>query len=310
MRASLQAGNLPTAREKSLSARESNYHTRMLRVLQYIDSHLDEDLSVDRLSVVASFSKFHFHRQFSEFFGLAAIRYVQLLRLNKAMHELAFRCHKQVISIALDNGYESSEAFSRAFKKSLGLSPAQFRKQPQWDTWHRHHHVIHHLREMYMPTNYQLSDVRIVPFPETRIAVLEHRGDPALLGQSIRQFIAWRKLNQLPPTVSATFNLVYDDIETTPAAEYRFDLCAAVPTAVAENEYGVVNKIIPAGHCAVLRHTGTDVLLSRAVRFLYNTWLPQCDTRLRDFPLFFQRLSFYPDVPENQMVTDIFLPIQ
>lgn len=293
-----------------MSERHINYHARMLRVLQYIDVHLDEDLSVERLSEIAAFSKFHFHRQFSEYFGLAAFRYVQLLRLKKAMYELAFRSHKQVIHIALDNGYESSEAFSRAFKKSLGLSPAQFRKQPQWDNWQDSNLTIDQLREQHMPITYQNSDVRIVSFPETRIAVLEHRGAPALLPNSIQQFIAWRKLNKLPPSVSATFNLIYDDPEQTPAEDYRFDLAAAVAAPVTENEHGIVNKIIPAGECAVLRHTGTDAQLGSVVRFLYNNWLPQSERNLRDFPLFFQRISFFPDVPEHLMVTDIFLPLQ
>ncbi|MFZ6777259.1 AraC family transcriptional regulator [Undibacterium sp. Ji83W] len=289
---------------------ESNYQARMLRVLQYIDTHLDEDLSVERLSTIAAFSKFHFHRQFSEYFGLAAFRYVQLLRLKKAMYELAFRSHKQVINIALDNGYESSEAFSRAFKKSLGLSPAQFRKQPQWDNWQSSNLTIDQLREQHMPITYQNSDVRIVSFPETRIAVLEHRGAPGLLPNSIQRFIAWRKLNKLPPSVSATFNLIYDDPEQTSAADFRFDLAAAVSTPVAENEHGIVNKLIPAGECAVLRHTGSDAELGNVVRFLYNHWLPQSERNLRDFPLFFQRISFFPDVPEHLMVTDVFLPLQ
>lgn len=226
------------------------------------------------------------------------------------MHELAFRSHKQVITIALENAYDSSEAFSRAFKKSLGLSPAHFRKQPQWDALHNTQLAIYRLRGQHMPTTYQLSDVHMVQFPETRIAVLEHRGDPRLLGKSIQQFIAWRKLNKLPPTVSATFNLVYDDIEATPPDDYRFDLCAAVATPVTENEHGIVNKVIPGGACAVIRHTGSDALLGNTVRFLYHHWLPQSGASLRDFPLFFQRVSFFPDVPEHQMVTDIFLPLQ
>ncbi|MFZ6654958.1 AraC family transcriptional regulator [Undibacterium sp. TJN19] len=293
-----------------MSIEANNYRSRMLSVLQYIDAHLDQNLSVDALSEVAAFSKFHFHRQFSEYFGITAIRYVQLLRLKKASYELAFREHRKVIEIALDNGYESSEAFSRAFKKSCGQSPVDFRKQPQWLAWQSAPLTIQQMKEQHMSASHQLTDVKIVQFPETRIAVLAHRGDPKLLGNSIQKFIAWRKQNKLPPHVSATFNLIYDDIETTPPEEFRFDLCAAVPAPVGDNEAGIVNKIIPAGSCAVLRHTGSDTLLGASVRYLYSVWLPQSGRSLRDFPLFLQRVSFFPDVPEHQMVTDIFLPLQ
>ena len=43
------------------------------------------------LSAIAAFSKYHFHRQFSEFFGITVHRYVQLVRLKRASYRLAFR---------------------------------------------------------------------------------------------------------------------------------------------------------------------------------------------------------------------------
>ncbi|MFZ6757728.1 AraC family transcriptional regulator [Undibacterium sp. Ji50W] len=292
-----------------MNIRDAAYQIRMLKVLYYIDQHLEQDLSVESLSAVAAFSKFHFHRQFSDYFGIAVIKYVQLLRLKKAAHVLAFRQHRQVIDIALESGYESSEAFSRAFKKSLGQSPAHFRKQSQWTAWQNSYLSLHHMREQHMSAQHQLDDVKIITFPATSIAVLEHRGDPALLNSSIQKFIAWRRQNKLSPSVSATFNLIYDDLENCIPSQYRFDLGAAVQTPVEENAAGIVNKIIPEGSCAVLRHTGSDALLGASIRFLYGQWLPQSGASLRDFPLFLQRLSFYPDVPEHQMMIDIFLPL-
>ncbi len=50
---------------------EYTYDSRFRKVLEYIDSHLDDDLSVDHLSNVAAFSKYHFHRQLSELFGIS-----------------------------------------------------------------------------------------------------------------------------------------------------------------------------------------------------------------------------------------------
>lgn len=53
-----------------------SYAERFNRVFDYIDRHLDEVLSVDALSDVARFSRFHFQRQFSDYVGLSVIRYV------------------------------------------------------------------------------------------------------------------------------------------------------------------------------------------------------------------------------------------
>jgi AraC family transcriptional regulator len=155
----------------------------------------------------------------------------------------------------------------------------------------------------------QAEQIRIVQFPETRIAVLEHRGDLQRIGDTVRQFIAWRKLNHLPPRISATYNLFYDDPAQVAPEDFRMDICAATDKEIPANEYGVVAKTIPAGRCAVLRHVGSNDTLPATVHLLYAEWLPRSGEELRDFPLFFQRVSFFPDVAESEAVTDVFLPL-
>ena len=158
----------------------------------------------------------------------------------------------------------------------------------------------------------EISDymVELVSFKETKIAVLEHRGAPEKLGNSIRRFIEWRKDNKLPPSKSRTYNIVYDDPSVATPDQYRFDLCASIASDISENDYGVVVKSIPAGRCAVIRHLGSDDTLGESIHYLYSEWLPTVEEELRDFPLFLERVSFFPDVPEHQMVTDIYLPLK
>jgi len=284
-----------------------NYRARLSRVLEYIDTHLDEDLSVERLSGVAAFSKYHFHRQFTEFFGVGAYRYVQLSRLKRASYLLAFREQIPVVDIALASGYEGPEAFARAFRKSLGQSPSEFRKEPQWELWYAIYQSFSELRIRHMQSGNR--QVGIVNFAETRVACFEHRGDWRRIGHSIRKFIDWRKQNQLSRRVSATFNIFYDSADTEPEAS-RIDLCAATECDIAANPFGVVAKIIPAGRCAVLRHIGSDDTLGQTIAYLYSEWLPQSGEELRDFPLFCERVEFFPDVPEHAAITDVYLPLR
>lgn len=154
------------------------------------------------------------------------------------------------------------------------------------------------------------DQVKIIDFPATQIAILEHRGDPALIGDSIRRFIGWRKRSGLPPKISATFNILYGDPETTPPEDFRLDLCAATQTPLAPNDEGLYSGLIPAGHCAVLRLKGNSDNLKRAISFLYADWLPRSGEELRDFPVYAQRISFFSDVPESEAITDIFLPLK
>ena len=286
------------------------YHSRFRKVLEYIDSHLDDDLSVDRLSNVAAFSKYHFHRQFSELFGISVYKYVQLNRLKRASYQLAFRNHMQIIDISLASGYENHESFSRAFKKSIGQSPSEFREHPQWNPWHSIYQPLSDLRIEHMKSENQPAKVKLITFKETKVAVLEHRGDPNLIGNSVRKFIEWRKQNNLLPQVSATFNILYDNRSQTSPDDYRFDICASTRRDVADNPFGVVEKTIPSGRCAVLRHIGSDANLGESITYLYSKWLPLSGEEPRDFPLFLQRVSFFPDVPQHEAITDVFLPLK
>jgi AraC-like DNA-binding protein len=67
------------------------YAAKINKVFKFIDEHLDEDLSVERLSQVANFSKYHFHRQFSEYTGISVYKYIQLVRLKHASYQLVFK---------------------------------------------------------------------------------------------------------------------------------------------------------------------------------------------------------------------------
>jgi len=297
------------------------YQKKLYQVLTYIEHHLDEELTLDKLSTIACLSKYHFQRQFSQYFGISTTEYIKALRLKKAGYQLAFRHDKKVIDIAFEQNYESSEAFSRAFKKCFGISPAKFRKSPPWFPWQEKLNLFEILRKTMKDQNISLQDntkinVEIVDFPLINIAAYEHRNAPYLLGDSIQKFITWRKQHKLSPKVSRTFNMVYDDPIKTKPEDYRFDLCAQLPSApsviIEESlaaETAMRKLVIPAGKCAKVRHIGSDEKFGEIISYLYGEWLASQEVSLRDFPLFFERVSFYPDVSEHEMITDIYLPL-
>lgn len=285
------------------------YHDRMRRVLQFIDAHPDGDLSVEALSGVAAFSPHHFQRQFSATFGISVHRYVQLVRLERGALRLALRRSEPVLQVALDSGYEGPEAFARAFRRRFDQTPSAFRDAPRWTSWTAACAPLTRARSLLMTTTFTDAEVRVVDFPTTPVALLEHRGDPALVRDSVRRFIAWRRAAGLPPSKSATFNILYDDPGETPPEAFRLGLCAAVRGPVAPNAEGVVAAQIPGGPCAVLRQTGSSDDLRPAVRHLYGEWLPRSGRELRGEWLFAQRVTFFPDVPEAEAVTDVFLPL-
>jgi AraC family transcriptional regulator len=241
--------------------------------------------------------------------GITVFKYVQVARFKRAAYKLAFR-DDSVISVALDCGYEGPEAFARAFKKRVGCAPSDVKKHPELALCQPAYQPAQTARRVLMSLDANSWQVEIINFPETRVAVLEHRGDPALLGASIRKFIEWRRREKLPPSQSDTFNILYDNPAETPPERFRLDLCAATDKVLAPNDEGVIIKVIPFGRCALLRHVGSEEGFIEALRYIYAEWLPSSGEEPRDFPLFCRRVRFYPDVPEHEAVTEIFLPLK
>jgi AraC family transcriptional regulator len=285
-----------------------NYHSRMQRVLDHIDQHLDEDLSLATLSSVAAFSMHHFHRQFSATFGVSVYRYVQLARIKRASYQLAYHDNTNVTEIAMDAGYQAPDAFARAFRDRIGQAPLEFRKSPDWEPWFAALLPLANARSKLMKT-YSRNDVTIREFPATSVAVMEHRGKPDGLQKTIQKFVTWRKAVGLSKDGSATFT-VFHSPRTSSGDDFSVDLCAATERPIPTNSIGVSAGVIPGGRCAVLRVVGGSEDLEAPALFLYRNWLPASGEEARDFPLFCQRLSFYPDVPENETITDLFLPLK
>lgn len=282
----------------------SSYAKRFDAVFDFIDKHLDEDLSVERLSQVANFSKFHFHRQFAVYAGINVFRYIQLMRLRRASYQLVFAAQRRITDVALEAGFENPESFSRAFKKAFGQTPSQFKKQPAWQPWLERYHFIRRERQHEMK-------VEIIEFEETMVAVKEHRGSPALINNSAQIFIEWRKSTGLSPVKSSdTFGIAYDDPNTTEPSQFRFDICGEIHEPVPENAQGVINKIIPGGRCARVRHLGSHDRIDEAAYYLYRDWLPESSEELRDFPIFFHYINLIPDTPEHELITDLYLPLK
>ncbi len=286
---------------------KTKYASRMNQVIRHIYKELSEPtdggLSLERLSAVACFSKYHFHRVFNAYYGLNIAQLIQRLKLKRASYQLAFMPEIKIIDIALDAGFENHESFSRAFKKTHQQTPSDFRSSPNWDDWSE----LHQIKMSHQETNMQVNTCE---FPTTLLAALEHHGNPKTINQTIAEFIQWRKQSGESPLESTlTVGLAYNDPATTPDDEFRFDVCSSVAREVKPNQYGVTTKTIPGGRCAQITHHGSYDLMDEKIRYLYQHWLLESAEELRDFPCFFVYRNLFPQMPEHQLITDIYLPI-
>jgi AraC family transcriptional regulator len=279
---------------------------RINRVCEYVCQNLDKEFSLDHLSELANFSKFHFTRQFSAYTGISVFKFIQLMRLKRASYSIAFFKNTRIIDIALDAQFESPESFSRAFKNSFGQTPTQFRKEPEWPAWHAKFQFSLPISE-----GAKTMNVKIVDFKKIKVALLEHRCSPDRVFETASKFIEWRKQSTLSPVKSSnTYGIAYDDPKTTDPGNFRFDICGSIVGDVPENPQGVKTGYIPSGRCAVIRHQGSHDNIDQHVHYLYGEWLPKTDEELRDFPCFFHYLNLINDVEECELLTDIYLPLK
>lgn len=293
-----------------MTAALDHYQARMQRVLDHIDRHLDGDLDLAAVSGVAAFSKFHFHRQFKAIFGLSLHRYVQLARLRRASKRLADGQGPSVTDIALDAGYETPDAFARAFRQRFQQSPSDFRKSPDWAPWLQAFGPLNSARSKLMPTTFSPDQVTVREVAPTRVAMFEHRGDPETLDVTIQRFIAWRKAAGLSPKTSPTFNIWYSERRPADPADYRMDLCVGIGAdqPIDDGDGSVRLGEIPGGRCAVLRVTGDTHNLEPAALYLYRDWLPGSGEEMRDFPIYCQR--FFLDDPALGTAAELHLPLK
>ena len=97
-------------------------------VIEYIENHLNDKLTLETVAEAVHFSKYHLHRMFTEITGMTIHDYIQRRQLTEAAKLLVFS-DKPIIDIAFLCGYESQQSFSAAFKSMYKFPPAEYREK-------------------------------------------------------------------------------------------------------------------------------------------------------------------------------------
>ena len=153
--------------------------------------------------------------------------------------------------------------------------------------------------------------ISIVNIQAIQVAALEHLDEPEKLEQSIEKFRAWRKESGYSPvTEKRTFGVTHSNPEARPVEKFHFDICGEVDADIPDNVYGVINKEIPAGRYAKLRHKGELDTINLKVNTLSRNWLPSTQECRGDSPIFFEHLNVGRAVPDSELITDIYFPLR
>ena len=99
------------------------------RMQDYIESNLDQDISLADLAKAAGYSPWYSYRLFQSLLHMTPAVYIRRLRLSKSA--LRLRDEKvKIIDVAFDLGFASVDGYTRAFRKEFGITPSEYAKSP------------------------------------------------------------------------------------------------------------------------------------------------------------------------------------
>ena len=284
---------------------EQLYRQRTLRVQMYIQQNLDRDLSLEELAKESHFSEYHFHRIFRAVVGEPLKEYIRRLRLERAASNLK-HTDSPVTHIAFNAGYQTHEAFTRAFKSAFGCSPSDFRSGNGMSICRQGDVGT---RESNAAKGDSLVRVEIKNIEKARVAFVRHVGPYDQVGKAWDRLCMFLGKAGYLGSGSRFVGICYDDPDVTAPEKIRYDACVTVDDSFVP-EADIAVQIIGGGEYAVTTHFGPYSTLGLTYRKLFRQWLLQSDRELRPQPC----MEFYLNDPEStepaDLLTDICLPLK
>jgi len=318
----------------------AEYTKRINKVVDHINSHLDQELTLEELAKVACFSPFHFHRIFGTMTGERLSQYIGRLRLEKAASFLLQHPGKSITEVALDSGFSSSASFARAFKRHFGVSasdwrsgePLRARKMGKADR--KQGQALRNLGEAFeissaysgsinsnlcwritMKGECELkAEVEIQDIEKMHVAYVRHvgpyAGDEKLFEGLWQKLCTWagpRGLLQPPET--KMLSIYHDDPNITDEEKLRVSVCLTVPPDTeVDGEIGAME--IPGGQYAVASFELDPSQYGDAWTSVYGGWLPSSGFQPDDRPAFELMLGDPKDHPEGKHSVAICVPVK
>ena len=257
----------------------SFYARAIQAAIEHIATHLDDALELEALARIACLSPFHFHRVFRGMVSETPLELARRLRLERAASRLK-DTQQAITEIAFDAGYETHEAFTRAFRSAYSTSPSGFRlrRYPRIEIAARCgiHFTTDGVIPAFVPRDSGglTMDVEIKDMPELRVATVRHVGPYNQIPRAFERLDAIARPAGLIRHSSAMMAIYHDDPESTPQDQLRSDAALAVPEEVTLPD-GLVEQHIAAGRYAKTIHVGPyEQLGDTWARFLGEWVLP------------------------------------
>jgi AraC family transcriptional regulator len=304
--------------------------------MDYVQAHLDEDLTLEKLAAVAAFSPFHFHRVFAAITSETLSDFIRRIRLERAASGLAMMRDTGVLEIALRCGFSSAATFARAFKGHFGMTATEWRdggasrwvaaraiksklgkansKQGQGRSNRRKAFPARKAQSAPARKKEATKELRmpieIRDIPPYRVAYMRHvgpYGEGGRISALWASFERWIRTHDLVRPDMLTIGIGHDAPKIAPADKLRYDACVVVDDGFMPDRFVNIADL-PGGKYAVAAFEGTAEQISDAWEKLWAIWLPASGYQPEDRPCLELRQDF--GVPSgSRLRCELCLPV-
>ena len=271
------------------------------KALWYVENNFAGEITLDEIAGVAGVSRYHVSRAFGEAIGRPITHYVRGRRLTEAARALASGA-TDILTIALEAGYGSHEAFTRAFREQFGLTPESVRAQ-------RHLDNIELVEAVSM--NHAILTDLAEPRFESRnaflVAGLSARYDYESCGGGIPA--QWQRFapyigNVAGQIGSDAYGVRYNSDDS--GLDY---LCGVEVGEFSQLPPELSRVRVPANRYAVFTHRGHISAIRSTWHAIWNKWLPKSGHQLADAPDF-ERYGKEFDAKSGSGEVEIWVPLR
>ena len=237
------------------------------KALWVIERNLDRPLTLSDIADFCGVSRYHLAHAFGEGAGLSVMQYVRGRRLSAAARRLANGA-PDILDLALDTGYESHEAFSRAFRAQFGATPEMVRRKASTEELPMTEalRIQRQSGVALAPPRFEAGKPMLFVGLAERHAFSAPQGIPA----QWQEFMA--RYDEIPDKAQAIPAGVTADMDDDGNFEY---VCAVEVSKFSTAPRGLIELRVPAQTYAVFQHREHVSKISATYAAIWNDWLPE-----------------------------------
>lgn len=291
------------------------YISKINKVQDYIENHLGDELRIEELAKIASFSEFHFQRIYRQIAGESLYSYIKRLRLEKAVFLIRSNKRLSIQDIALSVGFSNQASFAKALKERYNTSASYIRNLANLEMDKLNNNISMNGKVWIEKKYYNIPiELTIRSIEPTKVLYIRHtgsyKGDHDLFKKLFTRLYTYASRKNLLNAETKWFTVYHDFGNLTMEERLRLSVCISLSDEIEDaGEFGT--RDLAGGQYAVGKFWLKSDEYQGAWDYLSTKWLPESGYMPDDRLCF----EYYPPqecpttTDQEERIVEIFIPI-